>query len=47
MEQSNKTTNKLTSEQEKELDNRYDYVLNNPSEGKTWDKIEKILLLNK
>ena len=39
-----KKTNKLTSEQEKELDSRYDYVINNPSEGKTWDEIEQILL---
>ena len=43
-EQSYKKSNKITSEQERELDSRYNYVLSNSSEGKTWDEIEQTLL---
>ncbi len=33
----------LTTEQVKELDRRYEYVLKHPDEGKTWEEIEKAL----
>ena len=33
----------LTTEQIKELDRRYEYVLKHPNEGKTWEEIEKVL----
>ncbi len=33
----------LTSEQEKELDSRYEYVIKNPEVGKTWEEFEKSL----
>jgi len=34
----------LTSEQEKELDSRIDYVMKNPTDGKSWEEVEKDLL---
>ena len=36
--------NLLTIEQEKELDSRYEYVLKNPTVGKSWDEVEQNLL---
>lgn len=33
----------LTIEQEKELNSRYEYVLKNPKDGKTWEEFEKSL----
>lgn len=37
-------TNTLTKEQEEELDRRYKYVLENPTEGKTWEEVKSNLL---
>ena len=34
----------LTSEQKKELDSRYEYVLKNPTVGKPWNEIKQSLL---
>ncbi len=34
----------LTSEQEKELDSRYEYVLKNPTVGKPWNEVKQNLL---
>ena len=34
----------LTPEQEKELDSRYEYVLRNPTVGKSWDEVKQNLL---
>ena len=34
----------LTPEQEKELDSRYEYVLKNPTVGKSWDEVKQNLL---
>ena len=34
----------LTAEQEKELDRRFEYVLQNPTVGKSWDEVEQNLL---
>ncbi len=42
-EQVYKKNTSLDSKQEEELINRYNYVLKNPSEGKTWEEIEKKL----
>jgi len=39
-----KTAN-LTKQQEDELNRRYAYVLNNPTEGKTWEEVKSNLLL--
>ena len=33
----------LTAEEDKELSRRYKHVLENPSEGKTWDEFQKTL----
>jgi len=38
------TLNSLTTEQEKELDRRTDYVTENPTHGKSWEEVEKELL---
>ena len=37
-------SNSLTPEQEKELDSRADYVMKNPTDGKSWKEVEKDLL---
>lgn len=34
----------LTEEQQKELERRYEYVLKNPSEGKSWEEVKRNLL---
>ncbi len=34
----------MTEEQKKEFDKRYNYTINNISEGKTWKEIEQKLL---
>ncbi|PID89505.1 MAG: hypothetical protein CSB01_01620 [Bacteroidia bacterium] len=34
----------MTEEQKKEFDKRYNYTINNMSEGKTWDEIEQKFL---
>ncbi len=34
----------LTSEQEKELDSRYEYVIKNPTVGKSWSEVKQNLL---
>ncbi|OYT13762.1 MAG: hypothetical protein B6I19_03425 [Bacteroidetes bacterium 4572_114] len=34
----------LSDEMEKELDLRYQYVMNNPEEGKSWEKIKESIL---
>jgi len=39
-----KDNDMLTCEQEEELDRRYEYAVNNPDEGKTWDEVEKTVL---
>ncbi len=38
------TSLELTPEQKKELDSRYEYVLKNPTEGKSWDEVKQNLL---
>ena len=38
------TSNPLTTEQKKELDSRTDYVMKNPTDGKSWEEVEKDLL---
>jgi hypothetical protein len=35
---------KLSKEQQEELDKRFEYVVKNPKEGKSWDEIERKLL---
>ena len=35
----------LTKQQEEELNRRYEYVVNNPTEGKTWEEVKNNLLL--
>jgi len=37
-------TNILSKEQEIELDRRFEYVLQNPTEGKSWEEVECMLL---
>ncbi len=37
-------TDILTKQQEKELNRRYEYVLKNPKDGKTWSEIKENLL---
>lgn len=34
----------MTEEQKEEFDKRYNYTINNMSEGKTWNEIEQELL---
>ena len=38
------TDTNLTLEQKKELDSRYEYVLNNPTIGKPWNEVKQSLL---
>ena len=38
------TDTNLTTEQEKELDSRYEYVLKNPTVGKPWNEVKQNLL---
>ena len=35
--------NKLTKEQEKELDRRYQYFLQNPDKGQSWEEVKNEL----
>lgn len=37
-------SSELTPEQEKELDSRYEYVVKNPTVGKSWDEVKQNLL---
>ncbi|MEA2043066.1 MAG: hypothetical protein U9N85_11015 [Bacteroidota bacterium] len=37
-------SSELTPEQEKELDSRYEYVLKNPTVGKSWYEVKQNLL---
>ncbi len=34
----------ITEEMKKELDRRYEYFLQNPDEGKSWDEVRRNLL---